>query len=800
MKSFFPRRAATTTQPRKGRGRRVNPFRPALEVLEDRRLLSGSSTLAPTPTPAATTNVVVLATPKPSTASPSVTAPPGALTPAQVNQAYAFNQVTFSNGTVKGDGTGQTIAIVDAYNQPNIASDLANFDTAFSLPAANLTVVGENGGAVPTGTNTTWGEETSLDVEWAHAIAPGANILLVEATSNSWTDLWAGVNYARNQPGVAAVSMSWGAPEWSGDTSNDSYFTTPSGHTGVTFLAATGDSGSGTPNYPAVSANVVAVGGTQISIDGSGNYLSETAWSGSVGGISSYESQPGYQKGVVTQTSTQRAIPDVSYNSSTGYDVYDTDGTGGWVVLAGTSAASPQWAALLAIADQGRVLAGKTALDGATQTLPALYGLSASDFHDITTGSNGAYSAGPGYDLVTGRGTPIANLVVADLVNYGSGQPPGGPTITAGASASPSPVTGKTTNLSVQASENGSSSGLTYTWSVTAEPAGAANPTFSVNGTSSANNTTATFYKAGNYTFQVTVTDTSGLSATSTASVVVNQTKTGVGVTPSTTSVANGGSQQFAATDMDQFGNAMASQPGSWTWKLVSGSGTVGTGGMYTAPGSGTGSASVQAADGSTTGTANVSYGSAPAAPSNLTASAPSAHQVNLAWTNNSTNATGTVIQRSRNGSNWTQVATVGAGVATYTDNSVSRRTTYYYRVYAYNGVGNSGYSNVVTVVTPHVVAVGQQTGTGTTTNAATVTTAATPAPVANTPAPVTTTPPAVATAPPNTVTTTAPQNPPAANHPAANAGMDLWGSLVWQLFLEDSTLISMLLKVGSVI
>jgi hypothetical protein len=716
-----------------------------------------------------------------------------------VSQAYAFNQVTFSNGTVKGDGTGQTIAIIDAYNQPNITSDLANFDTTYGLQAPpSFKVVGENGGAVPTGTNTTWGEETSLDVEWAHAIAPGANILLVEATSNSWTDLWAGVNYARNQPGVAAVSMSWGGPEWSGDTGNDGYFTTPSGHSGITFLAATGDSGSGTPNYPAVSANVVAVGGTVLSADGSGNYLSETAWSGSVGGISQYESQPSWQKGVVTQTSTQRAIPDVAYNSSTGYAVYDTDGLGGWVQLAGTSAASPQWAALVAIADQGRVLAGETALDGATQTLPALYGLPASDFHDITTGGNGSYTAGPGYDLVTGRGTPIANLVVGGLVSYVSGQP-GGPTITAGPSASPSTVTGKTTNLSVQASENGSSSGLTYTWAVTAAPAGA-NTTFSVNGTSSANNTTATFSRAGNYTFQVTVTDSSNQSATGSVTVLVNQTLTGVGVTPATASVNDGASQRFAATAYDRFGQALVSQP-SWSWAVTSGAGSVDGTGLYTAPGSGSGSATVQATTGGKSGTATVSYsGSAvPANPANLTVTSSSANAVSLSWTESSPGVVNFVFERCSDGVSFSYLASLPGNPTTWTDTTVSPSNSYYYRVYALNYVGHSMYSNVASTVTPAVVAVGQQSATGIAAAPPTKT-AATTAPVAASPAPVTPTAPATvvttATAPASAASV--PQTPPASNHPAANTGADLWGSMVWQLFLEDSTLIAMLLKAGS--
>jgi hypothetical protein len=258
-------------------------------------------------------------------------------------------------------------------------------------------------------------------------MAPGANIVLVEANSDSTPDLMAAVNYASTIPNVSVVSMSWGNKngEYSGETSYDPYFSTPAGHIGVTFVASTGDNGSGPnePTYPSTSSNVLAVGGTLLTTDTAGDYQSETSWPYSGGGISAYESQPSYQKGVVTQSSTMRTVPDVAYNSgsSTGsfYAVYDTSGpSNGWLTAWGTSEAAPQWAALIAIADQGRALNGEGTLDGPSQTLPAIYQMPQSNFHDITTGSNGSYSAGPGYDLVTGRGTPIANLVVDSLASY----------------------------------------------------------------------------------------------------------------------------------------------------------------------------------------------------------------------------------------------------------------------------------------------------------------------------------------------------------------------------------------------
>ena len=356
-------------------------------------------------------------------------APPG-YTPAQIRLAYGFNQISF-NG-VAGDGTGTTIAIVDSYDDPNIASDLHQFDLAFGLPdPPSFTKVNQLGQTsnLPA-PDAGWITEIALDVEWSHAIAPGARILLVEANSDYDNDLNSAVDTARNYPGVDVVSMSWGGGEYNGETFDDSFFTTPRGHTGVTFVASSGDNGAPT-SYPSASPNVVSVGGTTLRLGAGGNWSSETAWSGSGGGISADEAQPSYQKGIVTQTSSFRADPDVSYdaNPNTGFGVYDSYNNGTtrpWGQWGGTSDAAPQWAALIAIADQGRALAGEGPLDGPTQTLPLLYSMSAKDFHDITSGSSSGsprYSAGPGYDLVTGRGTPIANLVVNDLIGNQSNTP-----------------------------------------------------------------------------------------------------------------------------------------------------------------------------------------------------------------------------------------------------------------------------------------------------------------------------------------------------------------------------------------
>jgi subtilisin-like proprotein convertase family protein len=420
---------------RRGLGRAGMDLR--LEALESRVLLSGASAWVSAPSKNyVRKNVAVAHTTAIMQAfGPAYTSPPaGALTPTQVRSAYGIDQVMF--GSVVGDGSGQTVAIVDAYHYPTAMADLQAFDAAMGLPdlqawsgtgntGAWLRVVSQRGGTDypstdPNGPGSslgTWEMEEALDIQWVHAIAPGANIILVEADSNLQSDLLtAAVGWARQQTGVAAISMSFSGSEFPTESSFDYLFTTPSGHTGITFLAATGD--SGTPSgYPAYSPNVVAVGGTTLSVSGN-TYVSESAWSGSGGGISQYENQPSYQTGVVTQSTTKRTNPDVAMDAdpASGVPIYDSwdwpDSP--WRVFGGTSLATPMWAGIMAIIDQGRLLNGLPALDGATQTLPRLYTLPSNDFHDITTGNNGL-PAGPGYDLVTGLGSPVGNLLIADM-------------------------------------------------------------------------------------------------------------------------------------------------------------------------------------------------------------------------------------------------------------------------------------------------------------------------------------------------------------------------------------------------
>ncbi len=262
-------------------------------------------------------------------------------------------------------------------------------------------------------------------------MAPAANILLVEAYNNSVANLFATVAWAAAQVNVSAVSMSFGADEWSGETSYDSTFQTPAGHQGVTFIAASGDRSSDGfypltspyPMYPAASPNVAGIGGTSLYLDAAGSYGYESAWSGSGGGISRYELQPGYQQGLVTQSSTSRVSPDVAFvaDPNTGVAVYDSYATGGspWLQVGGTSVSAPVFAGLIATVNEGRAIIGYGSLDGVTQTLPAIYDLP-NYFHDITTGGPPVYPATVGYDPATGFGTPIATLFVPGLVYSGT--------------------------------------------------------------------------------------------------------------------------------------------------------------------------------------------------------------------------------------------------------------------------------------------------------------------------------------------------------------------------------------------
>jgi hypothetical protein len=350
-------------------------------------------------------------------------------TPTQLRTAYGLGTYGSSPITFSGQqatGAGETIAIVDNGDDPYAATDLNTFSSAFGLPLVNqsggpsFTKLNQTGGTTLPGVAAGWTGEESLDIEWFHAFAPQANIILFEAS----TSLDTAVETAAAYPGVVLVSMSYGGGESSGNTGTNSEYTTPAGHTGVTFLAATGDGGAGV-EYPAASPNVVAVGGTTLNLNSNNTWNSEAGWSGSGGGVSAYETQPNYQKGAVSAFSTtQRTIPDVSIDAGSGVPICDSydNGTstpwlGGGYVEIGTSLATPLMGAIVTLADQGRAIHGQQSLNGPTQTLPALYQLNDADFHDITSINNGTTveNGGTGYDLNTGRGTPIGNLLIPDL-------------------------------------------------------------------------------------------------------------------------------------------------------------------------------------------------------------------------------------------------------------------------------------------------------------------------------------------------------------------------------------------------
>ena len=389
-------------------------------------------------------------------ASPLVSLPTG-LAPATVGAVYGLRTGLVS--PTSAIGAGQVIAIIDAYHDPNALSDLDTFDAQYGYPAL-ATCSGAPPFTASTGacfyqadpqgtpsTDSDWAVEESLDIEWAHAEAPGATIVLVEAASTA--SLMSAVSWA-NDNGATEVSMSWASGEYSTETSYDSYFDAKSTSTGapIIYTAAAGDSGHGAV-YPAASPNVIAVGGTTLngcSGTSCADFSSETTWSDSGGGVSAYEKIPAYQSGyggpvysessggISALTGAMRGIPDVSFDAdpNTGVSVYDSTGyagQSGWFTVGGTSVGAPNWAGIFAAGADNA-----TALQGAQDIYGGGY---ASYLRDITSGSNGICgtdcTAGTGYDLVTGLGSPI---------NYPPPPPPS-PTVTS-VSPSSGPSTGGT--------------------------------------------------------------------------------------------------------------------------------------------------------------------------------------------------------------------------------------------------------------------------------------------------------------------------------------------------------------------
>jgi hypothetical protein len=257
--------------------------------------------------------------------------PAAALGPAQLAKAYSLPTPA---------GSGQTIAIVDAYDDPNIESDLGAYSAYYGLPACTTAngcfrKVDQHGGTVYPSRNVSWSEEISLDVEIAHGICPGCKILLVEAATNSYANLAAAMNEAVAL-GARIASNSYGGSEFSGETASDGSWA----HTGVVTTVSSGDGGYGA-TYPAVIPGVVSVGGTTLKLDASGNRVSETAWSKAGSGCSAYESRPAWQ---TSSPCSGRSVADVSADAdpNSGAAVYDTYGQAGWLQVGGTSLAAPR--------------------------------------------------------------------------------------------------------------------------------------------------------------------------------------------------------------------------------------------------------------------------------------------------------------------------------------------------------------------------------------------------------------------------------------------------------------------------
>jgi subtilase family serine protease len=369
-------------------------------------------------------------------------------TPAQIRAAYgqpALPASTTGLTTAQAAqlGAGQTIYILSAYHDPNIAAELAAFNTAFDLPTCSTLTLPASASlpldaasasscelvvaySTPAGnlTDTTpaydsgWATESALDVQWAHATAPLARIVLIEAQENTAGGLFTAITVA-NKMGAGVVSMSWGLAEGTWIRSYDSYFAA----NGMSYVAATGDSGEGVA-WPAVSSKVVAVGGTTLIYDVSTR--SETTWNGTGGGTSVVVDLPSYQSGTIGGYA-KRTVADVAFNADANTGQYvavipQGSTTTRWASAGGTSLGAAQWAGLLAVANAMRAASSKAPLGLPHATLyqrigavPTQYAVA---FNDVTSGSNGTCAtctAKTGYDVPTGWGTPNAGALLTAL-------------------------------------------------------------------------------------------------------------------------------------------------------------------------------------------------------------------------------------------------------------------------------------------------------------------------------------------------------------------------------------------------
>jgi len=328
---------------------------------------------------------------------------PAGETPASLGCVYNIvsSQVSgcpINGTTIVPTGGSGVIVIVDAYDYPSAATDLSTFSSTFGLPQANFSVMYASGSKPANGCSSGWQGEESLDIEWAHAMAPNAQIILMEATSASNSALYQAVtkanSYIAAHGGKGEVSMSWGGSETRSETSSDSYFT----QSGVVYFASSGDS----PGviYPSSSPNVVSAGGTQVNRGSNGAYTNQTAWSSGGGGTSRYESRPSFQNSVSGVVGSHRGTPDLSFDSSGGSPVavYNSGCYGGWLEVYGTSVAAPSLAGIINNAGQFKTSSN------AENTLMYSNMSYTNYFTDVTSGSCGTHSAAAGYDLCTGIG------------------------------------------------------------------------------------------------------------------------------------------------------------------------------------------------------------------------------------------------------------------------------------------------------------------------------------------------------------------------------------------------------------
>jgi hypothetical protein len=401
-------------------------------------------------------------------------------------------------------GAGQTVAVVDSFDDPNAATDLATYRSQYGLAPCTtvsgcFTKVNQNGQASPlpaAAGSTGWATEESLDLDMVSAICPNCRILLVEANSANISDLGTGVNSAVTL-GARFVSNSYGGSEYSSETSDESSYYN---HPGVAITASSGDSGYGV-SFPAVSRYVTSVGGTSLASASNSRGWTETTWNGTGAGCSGYEPKPTWQTDTGCSKRTDNDVSAVA-DPNTGVATYDSYDGGGWVEVGGTSASSP-------------IIAGVYALAGtpASASYPASFPyLHTSSLNDVTTSGDGscvpAYlcTAQAGYDGPTGLGTP------AGVAAFTSNTPVGN-TVTVFSPGNRATTIGTAASLQIQASDSGS--GQTLSYSATGLPAG-----LSISSSSGLISGTPT--TAGNFSVTVTGTDTTGASGSASFSWVVN--------------------------------------------------------------------------------------------------------------------------------------------------------------------------------------------------------------------------------------------------------------------------------------